>query len=1794
MTNQNLSIPEFKEYLQQNGGLYNDDFVALFLPLLKHITRIHEENKVARIYASEALQVRDRSLVLLQDNTFDPELRYQALKALEDQAKQQGVFEITERLKQSTDVGTGDVGVESQELYTDDNKGTIKPSYFLNYQTYEQQLGHYDQKTELFVLGMIMASFAFDLDFSNHDDLEAFVRNRGQLYHLNPRIHPNITFLIGQLTQLDRHKRTRETYNLIWQLENYKDFDTENQIDITLSEGFIKHENTTRNAWVLDKLKSRLFEISRRNKLLYFKAGSKFLNLTVASVPTVLYYENIQEKDLFLWHKQIANKVKSQEKISLNKYLQFDDAGYVGSNLDKIRNEARKDINEYGFSQLKLVLTFLNWYNFKEDKSEKITSPLLIMPAILTKKVGVKDDYTLQLNSTEAEVNPVLVHQLKELYNIDLPDSIDLEKVDVHDFYQKLSAIISDADKDIKLVLADKPRIKLIQSVAKQKATSYQKKNRYRTQEFNVSNFNYSYNSRGYNPLGNQIFKKHIRPQISVLEYLVNEDVKLSNDAFAQTKTRNFYSIDNDGDSNPYQWEYDMCNITLGNFNYKKMSLVRDYATILDEDNENTIFSELFSDAPKKLENLEEKIDAYEDNFYVLNADATQAKAISKAKTGGNIIIQGPPGTGKSQTITNLIADFASRGKRILFVCEKRAALDVVYARLKQRNIHHLASLIHDSQTDKKEFIMDAKATYEKFILEESTLDQLSKTIKEKKERIKDELAKIEEYHELHRRAFDQIGISFISFIDRLLFLRNENLANSNKKLGNEISFAEWKKVESTLNEFSEGLDSLGLNKSPSKYSLKCIGTEILNDPSAINITQTAINEVLNLCSEWVELGEMHQFSGLLSKSIMEFKAYCSFAKIALNLVQKNQKEVLNGSSIKANELDALLKELKTLQADLESVTEENAHWESKLDKQETTDALAIAKKFEGKFYAFIIPSFGKVKKLLRSCYDFSHHKLAPSFTSILEKLEREYALHDCQIKSSKNIENNYGFYDLEHLENQVSILRNNKPLRDELLEQNEDVLKTLADLESEFVPMINHTQKLGLSGNDFNLETIESRLKQMDSDIKTLPTMLPYLRAFSTLSTDVQNLIKNHEHSLEVTEYMLAESALKKLYHIHFSLSNARGSSLKFSINSIQKLHKELLTLNGEFLIEKYKSAFKYQLRNSELLAKQQNEQGKRDKKAFLKSRKILENEFNKSMRYKSIRDLKSNEATYILDIIKPIWLMSPLSVSDTLPVDSNLFDLVIFDEASQITLEEGVPTLFRSNQAVIVGDEMQMPPTNFFSASSGAKDIIEDENNAEQIVIDADSMLTHASNKLEDVMLSWHFRSQHESLIGFSNAAFYKGDLLTIPDKHLDKEKNIDEDHEAELHWLDDVISFHHQKDAVYTKRKNNAEASYIAEMLKELLINKPELSVGIVAFSMEQQDNIERAIDGLAHQNKAFAEILEKAYTRTKDGQDIGVFVKNLENVQGDERDVIIISVCYGYNPQGKMLMNFGPINRKGGEKRLNVIFSRAKKHMAIVSSIQYKDIKNEYNEGANYLRKFLQYAENLAVNKTLATNVLSSLAPLEEEGDKKPDDLVLEQIGAFIKQLGYQYNTHVGMSKFKISLAVKSKTEANKYCLGIVLDSENFYNNQNTLDQYVLRPGLLSAFGWKNTLVFRKDWLDQPDFVKEQLKLLLEGKNEQFVEVPTPQSSVKEETKTTIEEPIEDEKQPESAGEYLEYSDEKSEKFWEVVQVGKSLKIRFGRKNSKGREMEKSFDSEELATLEMTKMVSTKLKKGYNKR
>jgi superfamily I DNA and/or RNA helicase len=480
--------------------------------------------------------------------------------------------------------------------------------------------------------------------------------------------------------------------------------------------------------------------------------------------------------------------------------------------------------------------------------------------------------------------------------------------------------------------------------------------------------------------------------------------------------------------------------------------------------------------------------------------------------------------------------------------------------------------------------------------------------------------------------------------------------------------------------------------------------------------------------------------------------------------------------------------------------------------------------------------------------------------------------------------------------------------------------------------------------------------------------------------------------------------------------------------------------------------------------------------------------------MRYKPIRELVDGEPGQVVRDLKPVWLMSPLSVSDTLPLNSNLVDVVIFDEASQVPLEEAVPSLFRGKQTIVVGDEMQLPPTDFF-ATKAAEEEAEPDGDADQAVrldLASDSFLNHAAKNLPATMLGWHYRSRSESLISFSNWAFYDGRLLTVPDERLP----VAPAHQTTGYdlLLSRPMSFHFQPSGIYDNRRNRVEAEYTAQLVADLLKRQSGLSIGVIAFSEAQQTEILAALDRLAESDDDFRQLYEAELQREVDGQFVGLLVKNLENIQGDERDVIILSICYGPPPGGKMLMNFGPINQSGGEKRLNVAFSRAKQFMAIVTSIRHHQITNDYNRGAGCLKNYLRYAEAISLGDVdSGRRVLAGISRWQDSATKNSHDQtdpLTRQIALALLRQGYQIDYGVGQSHFRVDLAVWKPGDA-KYRLGILTDTLEHYEQSEPLERDMMRPRLLRDFGWHVTSVLAKDWYENQDAELQRLQELING-------------------------------------------------------------------------------------------------------
>ncbi|MBX2980107.1 MAG: WGR domain-containing protein [Flavobacteriales bacterium] len=747
---------------------------------------------------------------------------------------------------------------------------------------------------------------------------------------------------------------------------------------------------------------------------------------------------------------------------------------------------------------------------------------------------------------------------------------------------------------------------------------------------------------------------------------------------------------------------------------------------------------------------------------------------------------------------------------------------------------------------------------------------------------------------------------------------------------------------------------------------------------------------------------------------------------------------------------------------------------------------------------------------------------------------------------------------------------------------------------------------------DELPLNGVERWMQEVKAALNGFSGLVPYLREIAAMEPRLHAFVTKQRISADAMAYLTAYKSLREVYRNDRLFDRLDGLAILHSVKQLNALEKRYLDVNVDMIRSSVRARFKQHVRISDTSVSGMGPEERAIKKKWTVGRRILENEFGKSMRYKSVRELIGKESGPVVMGLKPVWLMSPQSVSDILPLDTKLFDVVIYDEASQITLEEGVPALFRTAQTIIVGDEMQMPPTNFFNTTSG--DVDEEEDATEErigIALDADSLLSQGVRKLPGVMLGWHYRSRHESLISFSNAAFYGRDLLTIPDQQLLQAQqtpiSVADAAEAVQHasaLSDRPISFHHVRNGVYHERRNSQEARYIALLIQQML--GQGRSIGVVAFSIEQQSAIEEALQELAAADKAFEARLEEEYQRVEDDQFVGLFIKNLENVQGDERDVIIMSVCYAPNANGRMLMNFGPINRRGGEKRLNVIFSRAKRHMAVVSSITANDIKNEHNEGANYLRRFLQYAERLSAGEQDgASTVLDSLSLRGAEHSSDQVAAVTVRIAERLQSQGHHVDRNVGSSYFRCDLAVRA-SDGKGYRLGILIDSDVHYRNDDVLEQYCQRPALLRAFGWEVISILAKDWFNDPDQLMARVERVLAGKEEAAPEVvveplPVPEPKpitvapdASEPSPSVVEPPPEPIASTNDASfERYECVEDGSSKFWEVKVEGAAYTVRYGRIGTAGQSLIKQFADEATARREMEKVRGKKVEKGYRR-
>ena len=1071
----------------------------------------------------------------------------------------------------------------------------------------------------------------------------------------------------------------------------------------------------------------------------------------------------------------------------------------------------------------------------------------------------------------------------------------------------------------------------------------------------------------------------------------------------------------------------------------------------------------------------------------VVDADSSQSEAIEMAKEGKSFVLQGPPGTGKSQTITNIIAECLSDGKTVLFVSEKLAALSVVYDKLKKAGLEEFCLELHSHKANKKQVIEELCHTLktEKRALSERATRELE--IKRKAQ------SQLDNYAEELHKVRPIINKTLYKLYEEVSACRNapdvEYVISKVKTKGEEYI----EQAATALERYVEYIPTIGYDYH--KYAW--FGFDV-PDTSYHVVMQlkTDLQAVIDLCTSLEKISSnINSQYGVVVDNLHMFEVYqrffalikdCRFITSAMFNTQKIQIAQKNAKSMKQ-----LAEVILSKRAYLDEIYDAGIY-----DIDGITTHKKLTRQFSGVFSRLFSPNYKQIITDLRFCL------------KIDEKLKYQTAVkHADALRSYQEATDEYSR--LEH--KIISLLGEGyegvHTDFNELLAE----LKTLADIDADGVEYGNFanisaeefvahqsTFRAISSSIDaaFSLSNgAESRLaSQFNDDCK-----LKYLE----INELAEKCVSCQQNIGQVDNWCELLKLLKKMQtigvkdfldyiiekkvsaeHIPLAYKKAFYSQWVDTILHESPILLELARIPHDEAVKRFKEKdeLNFEINKAKIRASVSSQRPNLDMVAQGSAISVLLREGEKKRKQKSVRQLLSDISDLVL-LLKPCFLMSPLSVSTFLNADIN-FDVVVFDEASQIFPQDAVGAIYRGKQLIVVGDSKQMPPSNFFNASADIDDDSEDES-----ITDFESILDLCSTTFPRRRLKWHYRSRYEQLISFSNKNFYDNELVTFPSAKADEE-GVGVDY----HYVDGTFD--------RQSKTNRVEADRVVDLVFENLEKYPERSLGVVAFSVSQQTLIEKLI-AKRRQNDSSKE----EFFRSDRAEPF--FVKNLETVQGDERDTIIFSIAYAKDSQGRFLHNFGPINREGGERRLNVAVTRAKHNVQLVTSMHYTDIDLSHTQsvGARLLREYLDYAENgvIALERTVSASPFDHFdAEFEME------------VCEFLRDKGYDVDTQVGCSSFKIDLALKQPNSSN-YLLAIECDGAAYHSSKTARDRDRLRQSILENMGWKFYRIWSTDWFRNK---QDEKKRLLNAVKEAIKDAPrihqeTPKTVISFEEKAEIE-------------------------------------------------------------------------------
>jgi very-short-patch-repair endonuclease len=1060
----------------------------------------------------------------------------------------------------------------------------------------------------------------------------------------------------------------------------------------------------------------------------------------------------------------------------------------------------------------------------------------------------------------------------------------------------------------------------------------------------------------------------------------------------------------------------------------------------------------------------DEKIDDFfspSDLVYVVDADSSQTEAIQTVLSGRNVVIQGPPGTGKSQTITNIISGAVNKGWKVLFIAEKRAALEVVERRLSKAGLGVMCLQLHSRKSTKSAVLDQIRQAVDYQGAPQSAKTSVAS------------LARSQEFLNSHsarintsRSPWGFTPFEIIGEIERAQRLGN---AIPGLEIPNSLEY-----TKSSLSALSDELQQLSnrLKRSgvPSRHPWRN-SRAVIATPMELEVLRGALIALADARSQ-------------MNEAIQGLATDCCLPKEGLESLSKNdwldffkrQKSIALPSAIPVSVSDSLvlsdgLTSLKNLHDALTTYNRTRDEVDEYLMSGWNIDDIrSLRKRIAGLGGSLFSIFNAEYRRAISEYKGLTKRGLPKGFSNRVSLLDKALSLEEskteiCQFPPQ--------------LQASLGSLW-------EAEKTDLDVLQSLITWFALWPSENEHArQLLRALGRD---ETLRGRFQNVEDVISNFYGCFKQVCLQASIDESGFEALPYAEVACEAiawrdayerfNEWPIVRSAIERLRkpfgdtlhemiwngnieadHIEFIFRYGVLASIWRQIVLAEPSLAEIDALRLDTELKRFRELDLRRLNDSsqEVLAAYSARlpTGSGGEMA------VVRQELVKKRNVFPVRKLLGKAGRAIQEL-KPVFLMSPLSVAQFVSPGNLMFDLILIDEASQVRPEDAIGAIARGRQVVVVGDSKQLPPTNFFAKlvdEQESSELLDDDGG--YVLNDVESILALCDGVFKNnTMLRWHYRSLHPGLIAVSNRNFYDGRLLLPPSVLRDR------------YSQGMGVSFVKSPPNGYIRGgseggRNIVEAELIAREIIEFARRSPDKSLGVAAFSVTQRDAIRDLVD--EHRRKS--PDTEAFFSASRPEP---FFVKNLESIQGDERDVIFISVGYGRTSDGRLTQTFGPLAAEGGERRLNVLISRAKERCTVFSSITSEDVKPSPGKlGVNAFREFLQFAEKGYFDVPEVTN-------------KGFDSDFEESVAMFLVTNGYKVQAQVGMSGFYIDIGVIHPSDEGRFLCGIECDGATYHSSRSARDRDRLRQQILEGRGWSIYRIWSTDWFHRRP--QQEAKLL----------------------------------------------------------------------------------------------------------